>query len=151
MEEPHPIGNETDLRNFSYTPDGDLINNLFSDYLQQPARDSITNQMISLEKFDIAMGFQKGNGSDFPISLVTMKEGKDIYKESEWERTLRVLAKFKLHNVTGLNIMQQLELPRPILRLLLDIASEVGATDSNALAEMERLAKKAGEDKVKKQ
>lgn len=151
MEEPHPIGNETDLRNFSYTPDGDLINNLFSDYLQQPARDSITNQMISLEKFDIAMGFQKGNGSDFPISLVTMKEGKDIYKESEWERTLRVLAKFKLHNVTGLNIMQQLELPRPILRLLLDIASEVGATDSNALAEMERLAKKAGEDKAKKQ
>jgi hypothetical protein len=151
VEEPHPVGDQTDLRNFSYTPDGKVINQLFIDFLHMPARDSIANQMLSLEQFDLAMGYQRGDGYEVPISLVTMKGQRDIYKESEWERTLRVLAKFKLHNVTGLNIMQQLELPRPMLKTLLDICSEIGTVDTQVLSEMEKAAKKAGEDKAKKQ
>lgn len=142
MEEPHQIGEEGDLRNFSTQANIDIVEGILNDILALPPLDSISNQMLAIETYELAYGIQKVG--DSPISLALMKPNRDYVKDSDWERTLSVLMRLKLHNLTGLNILELLDLPRYQLRLLIDVASKVARAEPGILAKMEENAIKAG-------
>jgi len=148
VEEPHQVGVEGDLRNFGFNINPIILERIYGRITREKPRDSIANQMAAMEYYELEMGIQKGDGSEVPISLVTMKPWRDFVKDSDWERTVKVLMKYKLHTSTGLNITQLLDLPRHQLRMLIDCASEVAKGEPAIIADMEAAAKKAGKDRA---
>lgn len=94
---------------------------------------------------------QKNDGSEIPISLVTMKRTRDYVTDSEWERTLKIIMKLKLHNATGLNILELLDLPRYQLRLIIDTAAILAREEPSVMAEMEKRAKDVAVSSAKAQ
>lgn len=97
-----------------------------------------------METYELEYGIQKGDGTELPLALATMKRQNDFVSESDWERTMKILVRSKLHNVTGLNIEQQLDLPRWKLQMLLKVSEQVAKEEAPILAEMEARAKEAG-------
>lgn len=136
MEEPHPVGSDGDLRNLSTQINPVVIDKLFTDLIKYPIRDSISNQMLSMEAYEMAVGLQKGDGSEVPVSLVTMKEQRDYIKDSEWERTIRVLIKVKLMEITQMSLMELLELPHHLLVSIYEIAGQVSREEPDLLKKM---------------
>lgn len=151
MEEPHKNGIDGDLRNFETYLNTDLLEQIFQELLAMPPRDSITNQMLAIEKFEMFTKIQKNDGSEIPISLVTMKRTRDYVTDSEWERTLKIIMKLKLHNATGLNILELLDLPRYQLRLIIDTAAILAREEPSVMADMEKRAKEAAVSSAKAQ
>lgn len=113
-------------------------------------RDSIANQMMALEAYELEHGIQKGDGSELPVALVTMKEQTDYITGSDLERTVNALLKAKLHTVCDMNIMELLELPRPMLMMIIKQAEIASKSDAPLLAEMEKLAKENGNKRAAK-
>lgn len=105
--------------------------------------------MMALEAYELMHGIQKGDGTESPVTLVTMKEQTDYIGGSDLERTYAFLLKAKLHTVTNLNILQLLELPRWELQMIIKQANLAGKSDEPILREMEKLAKQTGESRAK--
>lgn len=143
MEDPHEIGVKGDLRNFSTAVYPETIPYILNKILEAPARDSISNQIAATEIYEIAMGIQTNSGNESPITYSTNKLWRDYITDSEWERTLRVLIKLKLHNATGLNIFQLLDLPRHTLRDIIKAAVLVARDEPNIITDIDKDIKKS--------
>lgn len=100
--------------------------------------------MMAMEQYELAYQIQKGDDTEIPMSLSTMKVQTDFLSGSDRERTLKILIRSKLHTVTGLNIEQQLDLPRWQLQEYLKLAQEVAKEEAPVLEAMETAAKQAG-------
>ncbi len=81
--------------------------------------------MAAMEIYEYYMGIQKGDGTEVPFSLSTMKRCKDHVVDSELERVTKAILRNKLPESTNMSVLQLLDLPRHYLMLLIKVSSEI--------------------------
>jgi hypothetical protein len=123
-----------------------VITPLWEDFIEMDSYDSITNQMLLMEKYELAMGIQpKDNAS--PISLVTMNEGTDLFTDNLLERTYNKLIRSKAVEITGLNLKELLNLPTYDLQMLLRCITIARQDEQPALTKVEKQLKNINKGK----
>lgn len=114
-----------------------IINPLWNSIIEMESYDSITNQMLLMEKYQLKFGIQSPINSS-PIALVTMNENADIITNSLLEATIKRLMKSKICELTGLSIIELLELPNYILQIIIRVATDMAIND-NATDKLEKM------------
>jgi len=112
------------IKDLYYRLGDDKLKELWNSFLTMKNYDSVSNQMLLMEKYEEILGIQS-NESNLPISLVTINQGTDVYHDSVLEKTLTKIMKSKLCELTGLSITELLELPTYYLQVVFKAASKI--------------------------
>ena len=114
-----------------------VVNPLWTEFLTMESFDCITNQMLLMEKYEMAFAIQpKENPS--PISLATMNSATDVYTDSLLEKTLSRLIRAKVFEMTGLNIIDFLALPTYMCQMIIRSITEIRKEDSPVLSKIQK-------------
>ena len=117
-----------------------VINPLWSSFITMDAYDSISTQMLLMEKYEVAFGIQPTTDAS-PISLVTMNEATDILTGGLFERTVSKLIKYKVPELTGLNIKELLALPTYQLKVILRSIASIRREEPKVNADVQKVKK----------
>ena len=112
------------------------IDTLWESFLDMPTYDSITNQMLIMEAYETAMGIYPDTDRS-PITLVTMNASTDFMHNTMLERTIDRIIQLKLHTITGMSLMEILDLPTYVLQMLLRSVTKAGIIENRKLAAIE--------------
>ena len=98
--------------------------------------DSITNQMLLMEKYEQRFNIQD-TIDPFPISLVTMSKYTDVVTDSLMERSYTKLLDLKLPELTGLSITELLDMPTYKLKAVIRALRNSNTIKNNTLTDKE--------------
>ena len=96
-----------------------VVNPLWASFLTMDSYDSISNQMLLMEKYEVAFKIQPEHDIS-PISLVTKNDATDLLTNNLLEKTIGKLIRYKVTELTGLNINELLELPTHRLKAIMN-------------------------------
>ncbi len=117
-------------------------NNVFYSTLREyPSKDGITNGMVLQEVYDIAFGVNDHSNDSSPLSLIKMHPTEDMHSRSMLYSRVKRYINMDIHQSTGLNLIDFLELPREMVEL---IFAEITVKNTKSGSAMNELAKKAG-------
>ncbi len=117
------------IKDLFYQVNREKLDELWNSFLTIKSYDSISNQMLLMEKYEEILEIQT-NESKTPIPLVTINNTTDIYNNSLLEKTITKIMRSKLCELTGLSITELLALPTYYLQMVFRSATHV-AKDSN--------------------
>lgn len=101
-----------------------IIDPLWHGFIEMNSYDPIANQMILMERYEQAMGIQN-NETKHPITLVTLKDATNVENNGLLEATITRIMKTKLCELTNMSIVELLELPTYVLKMLFKTATIV--------------------------
>jgi hypothetical protein len=119
----------------------DENNVLYTTLKEYPTKDGITNEMVLQEVYDIAFGVNDHSNDSSPLSLIKMHPTEDVHSRSMLYSRVKRYINMDIHQSTGLNLTNFLELPREMVEL---IFAEITAKNTKTGSAMHDLAKKAG-------
>lgn len=102
-----------------------------------PTYDSITNQMLVMEAYENALDIYTTSDRS-PITLVTMNASTDFMNNTMLEKTIFRLISLKIHTITGLSIVELLDLPTYMLQMLMRSVTKAGVIENYKLNEIEK-------------
>ena len=97
---------------------------------------SIANQMLALEAYEKALEIPTTVDRSL-VTLATMNELTNFMEHSMLERTIDRIVQLKLHAITGLNVLEILDLPTYTLQILMRSVTRAGLQESKMLAAVE--------------
>ena len=101
---------------------------------------SIANQMLSLEAYENALGIPPEDNKSL-VTLVTMNYTTDYMVNTMLEKTIDRIIQLKLHTITGLNVMELLDLPTYVLQMLMRSVTRNGILENERLQKLENKLK----------
>jgi len=112
------------------------IETLWDSLLKNDTYDSITNQMLAMESYERQFKIQDSS-SVSPITLVTMKDSTDYHKDSLLEKTIDRIIQLKLHKLTGMTLVELLDLPTYELKMIFRSVTKAGKVEKKKMDELE--------------
>lgn len=87
-----------------------ILNPLWNGFMEMDSVDTISTQMLLMEKYEIALGIQKPEHKN-PVTLCTMKESNQLHIGSLTENIMFYLISRKIPEMTGMSVNELLNLP----------------------------------------
>lgn len=116
------------------------IDELWTKYTKMNSYDSITNQMMMVEAYELALGIQTQE-SNSPITLATINRSTNFMENTLLERTINKIIQMKMCSATGMTVIEILNLPTFEVMMYYRSLRTMAAADNKLLNEVEEKLK----------
>lgn len=118
--------------------------------IYRPKRDNVYNKQLLLEIYETIYGIFDHTVPGFPLASSSLHPKENVYENNIYENRLRKYLELKIHERTGLNFIEFLDLPRAEVETILKVTQQFEQKVDNIQTSARRKAEIEAEQEARK-